>query len=117
MSCNADPFMVGQVYRQTKNNGLYLYTYFCNWTQSSANFFYTLVHGSMALPSSRGQRDEKTQTWNYNRLEDEMSNFLERENTSCSEPLWSRDRIQAELDKKRENQRTSLDYLATRHLS
>ena len=115
MSATANPFIVGQVWKQTDAYGLQLYTYFCEWDQSTASFFYTKVFGGMNLETSRTDQEKAQKPIGaYDELVNQMGAFLTKDKTGRIIALWGRDQIKEELSKRREQQRKSLEQLSKR---
>ena len=103
---------IGQVWWNSENTGVVLYTYFCNWQKEPLDYCVTRVQGSVVLATNDCDPDKKYQPIKtYSEVKDLMGSLLVKGTYSVSQPLMSLSEIQKKVAKNKDRFEESLPYI------
>lgn len=103
---------IGQVWRNSKQSGVIIYTYFCNWQNEPLDFCVTRVQGSVVLNTNDCDPDKMYEPiGTYAQVKDLMGSLLVKGTYSVSQPLMSLSEIETKVAENKDRLEESLPFI------
>ena len=103
---------IGQVWRNSKQSGVVIYTYFCNWQNEPLDFCVTRVQGSVVLHTNTCDPDKMYQPVDtYAEVKDLMGSLLVKGSYSVSQPLMTLGEIETKVAENKDRLEESLPFI------
>jgi hypothetical protein len=103
---------IGQVWRNSKQSGVIIYTYFCNWQNEPLDFCVTRVQGSVVLNTNDYDPAKMYEPiGTYAEVKDLMGSLLVKGTYSVSQPLMSLSEIETKVAENKDRLEESLRFI------